>query len=257
MLFCRYWQAQYWASTIVASDRTCSWYDRPGQAARGTRFTYEPNRQLFRDVTKFLEYNKVGRAALEEKITAARAEVQEDPEKKTLQTLPLFWASADSRTTWCSGILLGQGLRLAPPSACYVNALPRRDIQLQRAWPHIGPSNKRSLRVRLQQETVRPILMHGEFLVVSGGEKWCNRKESSQTSRLPIRLRSACLPLPVPSHYRSKLIHLGTRMQLRLLTTGSKRLSSCSRARGTEQPQYRNIGPLPDAITDDLNIPAQ
>ncbi|HOM73026.1 MAG TPA: cysteine--tRNA ligase, partial [Armatimonadota bacterium] len=230
-------------------------------------FTYETEQAVYFDVTKFPEYTKLAGQALEEKITAARAEVQEDPEKKNPADFAL-WFKATGRfknhlmqwdSPWGMGFP-GWHVECSAMSMRYLGET--FDIHTG-GIDHI-PVHHTNEIAQSQAATGKPFVrywMHGEFLVVSGGEKMA--KSAGEFLRLqvltdkgydPLAYRYLCLQV----HYRSKLNF--TWESLDAAQAGYNRLKAfidvASRARGTEQPwvqEYRDR--FRDAITDDLNIP--
>ncbi|HOK55461.1 MAG TPA: cysteine--tRNA ligase, partial [Armatimonadota bacterium] len=228
-------------------------------------FTYETEQAVYFDVTKFPEYTKLAGQALEEKITAARAEVQEDPEKKNPADFAL-WFKATGRfknhlmqwdSPWGMGFP-GWHVECSAMSMRYLGET--FDIHTG-GIDHI-PVHHTNEIAQSQAATGKPFVrywMHGEFLVVSGGEKMA--KSAGEFLRLqvltdkgydPLAYRYLCLQV----HYRSKLNF--TWESLDAAQAGYNRLKAfidvASRARGTEQPwvqEYRDR--FRDAITDDLN----
>lgn len=228
---------------------------------------YETDQAIYFDVSKFPDYTKLAGQALEEKVVASRAEVQEDPNKRNPADFAL-WFKAAGRfknhlmqwdSPWgmgfpgwhieCSAMsmrYLGETIDIHTGGVDHISVHHTNEIAQSEA-----ATGKQFVRYWL----------HGEFLIVGGGEKMAKSAGEFLTLQSlidrgydPLAYRYLCLQV----HYRSKLTF--TWDSLDAAKTGYNRLKAfidlASRAGGTEQPwmrEYRDR--FKEAVTDDLNMP--
>jgi cysteinyl-tRNA synthetase len=230
-------------------------------------YTYETDQAVYFDVSKFPDYTKLAGQSLEEKVVAARAEVQEDLQKKNPADFVL-WFKAVGRfenhlmqwdSKWGKGFP-GWHIECSAMSMRYLGET--FDIHTG-GIDHI-PVHHTNEIAQSEAATGKQFVrywLHEEFLIVGGGEKMAKSAGEFLTLRSlidrgydPLAYRFLCLQV----HYKSKLNF--TWESLDAAAAGYDRLKAfvglASRAGGTEQPwvqEYR--GRFREAVTDDLNMP--
>ncbi|MEN6519924.1 MAG: cysteine--tRNA ligase [Armatimonadota bacterium] len=230
-------------------------------------YTYETDQAVYFDVTKFPTYTALAGQSLEEKITAARAEVQEDKDKRNPADFAL-WFKAVGRfenhlmqwdSPWGMGFP-GWHIECSAMSMHYLGET--LDIHTG-GIDHI-PVHHTNEIAQSEASTGKQFArywLHGEFLIVGGGEKMAKSASGFLTLQSlidrkydPLAYRYLCLQV----HYRSKLNF--TWESLDAAQAGYNRLKAfvdlASRAEGTEEPwvsEYRER--FKEAISDDLNVP--
>lgn len=230
-------------------------------------FTYETDQAVYFDVTKFPAYTELAGQSLEEKIIAARSEVQEDPQKKNPADFAL-WFKAVGRfenhlmqwdSPWGTGFP-GWHIECSAMSMRYLGET--FDIHTG-GIDHI-PVHHTNEIAQSEAATGRQFVrywLHSEFLIVGSGEKMAKSAGEFLTLQSlidrkydPLAFRYLCLQV----HYKSKLNF--TWESLDAAQAGYGRLKAfadlASRAGGTEGSwvkEYRNR--FSEAINDDLNMP--
>lgn len=236
---------------------------------------YETGQAVYFDVTTFPTYTELSRQSLEDKITAARDEVQEDPEKRNPADFAL-WFKAVGRfenhlmrweSPWGVGFP-GWHIECSAMSMKYLGET--LDIHTggeDHIWVH-HPNEIAQSEAATGEKFVR-FWMHGAFLVVGKlaeeedeGERRMGKSEGNflrlQTlidkGYNPLAYRYACLM----AHYRAKLKFTWESMDA--AASGYSALTDfAARAKqigGEEQPwvsDYRQR--FVDAVSDDLNMP--
>ncbi|MEN6415386.1 MAG: cysteine--tRNA ligase [Armatimonadota bacterium] len=234
---------------------------------------YETAQAVYFDITTFPTYTQLSRQSLEDKITAARDEVQEDPEKRNPVDFAL-WFKAVGRfenhimrweSPWGVGFP-GWHIECSAMSMKYLGET--LDIHTggeDHIWVH-HPNEIAQSEGATGKKFVR-FWMHGAFLVVgdlSGGDEERRMgKSEGNFVRLqtlidrgydPLAYRYACLM----AHYRTKLKFTWDSMDAAASGYSSLKdfVSRATQIGGDEQPwveEYRKK--FEDAITDDLNMP--
>lgn len=239
---------------------------------------YETAQAVYYDVTTFPTYTELTRQSLEDKITAARGEVQEDPEKRNPADFAL-WFKAVGRfenhimrwdSPWGVGFP-GWHIECSAMSMKYLGET--LDIHTggeDHIWVH-HPNEIAQSEGATGRKFVR-YWLHGAFLVVgkssraaddeSGGERRMGKSEGNflrlQTlidkGYDPLAYRYLCLM----AHYRNKLKF--TWDSLDAAASGYNNLKDfvarASQIGGEEQPwvaDYRER--FKAAVADDLNMP--
>jgi len=228
---------------------------------------YETRQAVYFDVTTFPTYTQLSRQSLEDKLTAARDEVQEDPEKRTPADFAL-WFKAVGRfenhimrwdSPWGVGFP-GWHVECSAMSMKYLGET--LDIHTggeDHIWVH-HPNEIAQSEGATGKKFVR-FWMHGAFLVV-GADKRMGKSEGNflrlQTlideGYDPLAYRYMCYS----AHYRAKL-HF-TWEALDAAAAGYKNLQDfVARAKqigGEQQPWVAgHRRKFEEAIADDLNMP--
>jgi len=237
---------------------------------------YETAQAVYFDVTTFPSYTQLSRQSLEDKITAARDEVQEDPEKRNPADFAL-WFKAVGRfenhimrweSPWGVGFP-GWHIECSAMSMKYLGET--LDIHTggeDHIWVH-HPNEIAQSEGATGKKFVR-YWMHGAFLVVGkltsdeeGDEEKRMGKSEGNFLRLQTLIDKGYDPLAYryfsfSAHYRAKLKF--TWEALDSAASGYQSLKDfVSRAMqigGVEQPwvaEYRNR--FKEALSDDLNMP--
>lgn len=230
-------------------------------------FAYETQQAIYFDVSKFEDYTKLAGQSLEEKVVAARAEVQEDPEKRNPADFAL-WFKARGRfanhlmqwpSPWGSGFP-GWHIECSAMSMQYLgDAIDIHTGGVDHIAVHHTNEIAQSEAVTGKQ-FVR-YWMHGEFLIVGSGEKMAKSSGGFLTLQSvidrgydPLAYRFLCLTV----HYRSKLNF--TWESLDSAKAGHGRLKAfvelATRTGGEEKPWMKDYqDKFRDAVLDDLNMP--
>jgi cysteinyl-tRNA synthetase len=232
---------------------------------------YETDQAVYFDVMTFPTYTALSRQSLEDKITAARDEVQEDPDKRSPADFAL-WFKAVGRfenhimrwdSPWGVGFP-GWHVECSAMSMKYLGET--LDIHTggeDHIWVH-HPNEIAQSEGATGKKFVN-IWMHGAFLVVgdlSSGEKRMGKSEGNFV-RLqtlidrgydPLAYRYACLM----AHYRTKLKFTWDSMDAAASGYSSLKdfIARAKQIGGQEQSwveEYRNR--FKAAICDDLNMP--
>jgi cysteinyl-tRNA synthetase len=234
---------------------------------------YETAQAVYFDITTFPTYTQLSRQSLEDKLTAARDEVQEDPEKRTPADFAL-WFKAVGRfenhimrwdSPWGVGFP-GWHVECSAMSMKYLGET--LDIHTggeDHIWVH-HPNEIAQSEGATGKKFVR-YWMHGAFLVVGdlsngNGERRMGKSEGNFV-RLqtlidrgydPLAYRYACLM----AHYRTKLKFTWDSMDAAASGYSSLKdfVSRAMQIGGEEQPwvaDYRDR--FKAAIEDDLNMP--
>ena len=234
---------------------------------------YETDQAVYFDVATFPDYTKLSRQSLEDKITAARSEVQEDPGKRNPADFAL-WFKAVGRfenhimrwdSPWGVGFP-GWHIECSAMSMKYLGET--LDIHTggeDHIWVH-HPNEIAQSESATGKQFVR-FWMHGAFLVVGrsgdGGEERRMGKSEGNFLRLQTLIDNGFDPLAYrylcySAHYRTKLTF--TWESLEAAASGYRSLKDfVSRAKqigGDEQPwvaDYRER--FKAAVADDLNMP--
>lgn len=234
---------------------------------------YETDQAVYFDVTTFPDYTRLSRQSLEDKITAARDEVQEDPGKRNPADFAL-WFKAVGRfekhvmrweSPWGVGFP-GWHIECSAMSMKYLGET--LDIHTggeDHIWVH--HPNEIAQSEGATGKTFVRFWMHGAFLVVgaeSGGDgERKMAKSAGDFLRLQTLIDNGYDPLAYrflcfTAHYRTKLRF--TWASLDAAMSGYEGLRDfAARAKqigGEEQPwvaDYRNR--FRSAIEDDLNMP--
>ena len=237
--------------------------------------TYETAQAVYFDITTFPDYTQLSRQSLEEKMTAARDEVREDPEKRSAADFALWFKLVGRfenhimrwESPWGTGFP-GWHIECSAMSMKYLgDTLDIHTGGEDHIWVH-HPNEIAQSEGATGKKFVR-FWMHGAFLVVGqlsdesddAGRRMA--KSEGNFLRLqtlvdkgydPLAYRYACLM----AHYRSKLKFTWDSMDA--AASGYESLKDfAARAKqigGEEQPwvaQYRDSFKL--AIADDLNMP--
>lgn len=239
----------------------------------GNGHAYETAQAVYFDVATFPKYTELSRQSLEDKVVAARAEVQEDPDKRHAADFAL-WFKAVGRfenhamrwdSPWGVGFP-GWHIECSAMSMKYLGET--LDIHTggeDHIWVH-HPNEIAQSEGATGRQFVR-FWMHGAFLVVgdlteSGDERRMGKSEGNFV-RLqtlidrgydPLAYRYLCLT----AHYRSKLRFTWESIDAAASGYGSL-IGFVGRARqigGDEQPwmsAYRER--FDAAVADDLNMP--
>lgn len=230
-------------------------------------YTYETEQAIYFDVTKFPNYTALAGQSLEDKITAAREEVQEDTKKRNSADFAL-WFKAVGRfanhlmqweSPWGMGFP-GWHIECSAMSMQYLGET--FDIHTG-GIDHIPVHHTNEIaqsQAATDKEFAR-FWLHNEFLIVGSGEKMA--KSSGEFLKLqsiidrgydPLAYRYLCLTV----HYRSKLNF--TWESLDAAKAGYERLIAfvrlANRNGGKEPPwvsDYRKQ--FEESILDDLNMP--
>lgn len=230
-------------------------------------FTYETEQAVYFDVTRFPKYTELAGQSLEDKIIAARAEVQEDPEKKNPADFAL-WFKAVGRfknhlmqweSPWGMGFP-GWHIECSAMSMHYLG----ETFDIHTGAIDLIPVHHTNEIAQSEAATGKEFVhywAHGEFLIVGSGEKMA--KSSGEFLTLQSLVDRGYDPLDyrylsLQVHYRSKLTF--TWESLDAAKTGFARLKTnvqqAARAGGEEQPwvaEYRER--FKEAVADDLNMP--
>ena len=237
---------------------------------------YETDQAVYFDVTTFPKYTELSRQSLEDKLTAARDEVQEDPDKRNAPDFAL-WFKAVGRfenhimrwdSDWGVGFP-GWHIECSAMSMKYLGET--LDIHTggeDHIWVH--HPNEIAQSEGATGKTFVRFWMHGAFLVV--GDLTNGESEDSETRmgksegnflRLatlidrgydPLAYRYACLM----AHYRTKLKFTWESMDAAAAGYDALRdfATRAAQIGGEEQgwvDDYRKR--FTDAIEDDLNMP--
>ncbi len=237
---------------------------------------YETDQAVYFDVTTFPKYTELSRQSLEDKITAARSEVQEDPQKRHPADFAL-WFKAVGRfenhimrweSPWGVGFP-GWHVECSAMSMKYLGET--LDIHTggeDHIWVH-HPNEIAQSEAATGKQFAR-FWMHGAFLVVgrpAGGESADDTRRMGKSEGNFLRLQTlvdngydplAYRYMCFSAHYRTKLTF--TWESLDGAASGYKSLKDfVARAKqigGEEQPwvsDYRER--FRAAIADDLNMP--
>jgi len=234
---------------------------------------YETAQAVYFDVTTFPNYTQLSRQPLDEKIIAARSEVQEDPEKRHPADFAL-WFKAVGRfknhimrwdSPWGVGFP-GWHIECSAMAMKYLGET--LDIHTggeDHIWVH-HPNEIAQSESATGKQFVR-FWMHGAFLVVGRSEKPGEERRMGKSEGNFIRLQTlidngfdplAYRYMCFSAHYRTKLTF--TWESLEGASAGYKGLKDfVTRARqiGGNEPQW--VGEYREkfiaAIADDLNMP--
>lgn len=234
---------------------------------------YETAQAVYFDVATFPKYTELSRQSLDDKIVAARAEVQEDPEKRHAADFALWFKAvgrfANHAMRWDSpwGVgFPGWHIECSAMSMKYLgDTLDIHTGGEDHIWVH-HPNEIAQSEGATGRQFVR-FWMHGAFLVVgdltgTGDERRMGKSEGNFV-RLqtlidrgydPLAYRYLCLT----AHYRSKLRFTWESMDAAASGYDSL-IGFVQRARqigGEEQPwmsAYRER--FDAAVADDLNMP--
>jgi len=231
-------------------------------------YAYETEQAVYFDVTKFPNYTKLAGQSLEEKITAARDEVKEDPNKRNAADFAL-WFKAVGRfenhimqwdSPWGKGFP-GWHIECSAMAMHYLG----ETIDIHTGGIDHIPVHHTNEIAQSEAATGKPFVrywLHAEFLVVGSGEKMAKSEGEFLTLQSlkdrgydPLAYRFLCLQV----HYRSKLNF--TWESLDAAAAGYRRLTDfvALAARNTEviekewMQDYRKR--FNEAIADDLNMP--
>ncbi len=236
---------------------------------------YETDQAIYFDLTTFPTYTELSRQSLEDKLTGARDEVQEDPQKRNAADFAL-WFKLKGRfenhimhweSPWGPGFP-GWHIECSAMSMKYLgDTLDIHTGGEDHIWVH-HPNEIAQSESATGKKFVR-FWMHGAFLVVGDltnrGDEEERRMGKSEGNFLrlqtlidkgydPLAYRYACLM----AHYRTKLKF--TWESMHAAASGYDGLKDfAARAKligGEEQPwvgQYREA--FKAAIEDDLNMP--
>ena len=238
---------------------------------------YQTRQAVYFDVTTFPTYTELSRQSLDDKITGARDEVQEDPEKRNPVDFAL-WFKAVGRFTnhimrwespWGVGFP-GWHIECSAMSMKYLGET--LDIHTggeDHIWVH-HPNEIAQSEGATGKKFVR-YWLHGAFLVV--GDLSRNDEKTDEERRMgksegnflrlqtlvdmghdPLAYRYACLM----AHYRAKLKFTWESMDAAASGYSSLKdfVARASQIGGQEQPwvaEYRER--FESAISDDLNMP--
>ncbi len=230
-------------------------------------YGYVTEQAIYFDVTKFEDYTKLAGQALEEKVVGARAEVQEDPEKRNPADFAL-WFKAVGRFTnhmmqwdspWGSGFP-GWHIECSAMSMKYLG----ETIDIHTGGiDHITVHHTNEIaqsEATTGKQFVR-FWLHGEFLIVGSGEKMAKSSGKFLTLQSlidrgydPLAYRFLCLQV----HYRSKLNF--TWESFDAAKTGYARLQAFvleAAKKGGERAPWMDeyAARFKEAVTDDLNMP--
>jgi len=235
---------------------------------------YQTRQAVYFDVTTFPTYTELSRQSLEDKITGARDEVQEDPEKRSPADFALWFKAAGRfanhimrwESPWGVGFP-GWHIECSAMSMKYLGET--LDIHTggeDHIWVH-HPNEIAQSEGATGQKFVR-FWLHGAFLVVGdlGGDADEERrmgKSEGNFLRLqtlidmgydPLAYRYACLM----AHYRTKLKFTWKSMDAAASGYSSLKdfVARASQIGGQEQPwvgEFRER--FAAAISDDLNMP--
>ncbi len=230
-------------------------------------FTYETDQAIYFEANKFPDYTKLAGQSLEEKLTAVRAEVQEDPDKKHPADFVL-WFKAAGRfanhlmqwdSPWGMGFP-GWHVECSAMSMRYLG----ETIDIHTGGIDHIPVHHTNEIAQSEAATGKQFVrywLHGEFLIVGGGDKMAKSAGEFLTLQSlidrgydPMAHRYLCLTV----HYRSKL-HF-TWESLDAAAAGYDRLKAfvnqASRA-GGDEPEWvqKYKDRFAEAVDDDLNIP--
>jgi cysteinyl-tRNA synthetase len=234
---------------------------------------YETAQAVYFDVTTFPNYTQLSRQPLDEKIIAARSEVQEDPEKRNPADFAL-WFKAVGRfknhiMRWDSPWGIGfPGWHIECSAMAMKYLGETLDIHTggeDHIWVH-HPNEVAQSESATGKQFVR-FWMHGAFLVVGKSEKSGEERRMGKSEGNFIRLQTlidngfdplAYRYMCFSAHYRTKLTF--TWESLEGASSGYKGLKDfVTRARqiGGNEPQW--VGEYREkfraAIADDLNMP--
>ena len=236
---------------------------------------YETAQAVYFDITTFPDYTQLSRQPLEDKMTAARSEVQEDPEKRNAADFAL-WFKLTGRfenhimrweSPWGTGFP-GWHIECSAMSMKYLgDTLDIHTGGEDHIWVH-HPNEIAQSEGATGKKFVR-FWMHGAFLVVGQladeGDDQEQRMGKSEGNFLrlqtlidkgydPLAYRYACLM----AHYRTKLKFTWDSMDA--AASGYESLKDfAARAKqigGEEQSWVRQCrDSFRSAIEDDLNMP--
>lgn len=234
---------------------------------------YETEQAVYFDVATFPKYTELSRQSLEDKITGARSEVQEDPDKRRPADFALWFKAvgrfANHVMRWDSPWGVGfPGWHIECSAMAMKYLGETLDIHTggeDHIWVH-HPNEVAQSESATGKQFVR-FWMHGAFLVVgrsgaAGDERRMGKSEGNflrlqtlvDNGYDPLAYRYMCFS----AHYRSKLTF--TWESLDGAASGYRSLKDfVARARqigGEEQPwvaDYRDR--FRSAIADDLNMP--
>ena len=177
------------------------------------KYAYETSKAIYFNVAKFKTYNKLSRQPLSQKITAARAEVIEDPEKKHPTDFALWFKLVgrykDHTMRWPSPWRLGFPGWHIECSAISTKYLGQPFDIHTGGVDHIGTHHTNEIA---QSEAAfgKPLArfwLHGEFLII---DKDKMAKSGGNFITLDILKKRGINPLAfryltLTAHYRSKL----------------------------------------------------